>query len=178
MVIRRFRGDSFNRQAVRQVAAVKNGIEEELTAIGVEWRDYFNDVVSSWKNKPRFIIHYATNDREITLEVYAVGNAADVWGWINRGTGKWGAKGQPYPIRPKQPGYPLKFRGGYNPRTKPVAMYDVGNGKASGEWRSPMEVMHPGIEPRKFDEAAQENIKPYFRRRINNSIRREVRKIR
>jgi hypothetical protein len=51
-----------------------------------------------------------------------------------------------------------------------------GPGVATGPWRTPVEVEHPGIEPRLFEEHIAERFAPQFRQRIENLIRREIRK--
>lgn len=175
-MIRRFRGDSMARLAIRQSNAVREAIRDEVKLIGDEVAEYFSDVVSDWDTKPKFSVRVTVNDKKIALNVVAVGAGADRWRWISRGTGQWGPKRAKYPIRPKGD-YPLRFRGGYSAKTAAVAQHNVGDGSRSGDWTSTYEVMHPGIEPRKFEEESQNRIKPTFSRRVNNRIRREVRKI-
>lgn len=164
------------RIAVQQSAAVTNAIALETTEIGEEIAEYFGDVVGDWKNKPTFRVVVTVNDQKIALEVVATGDGADKWLWISRGTGRWGPKKQSYTIRPKGD-YPLRFQTGYSARTAAVAKYDQGDGKKYGDWRTTYEVEHPGIESRLFEEEAQKNILPTARRRLNNRIRREVRKV-
>lgn len=138
-------------------------------------RTYYSDIVSQWKGKPRFTIKRRKTDESIQVAVVAVGDGAQNWIYINYGTGKWGKRKQPYKIRPvRAPA--LAFRTGYNARTQPTARYDVGDGKATGDYRTAQEVTHPGIEPRRFIQEARANIRRTLPREINQVIRRSARR--
>lgn len=63
--------------------------------------------------------------------------------WTNYGT-------RPHVIRPKGPGYPLRFQGGYSPATRPGSLAP-GIGKATGSVIYAYEVHHPGTRARRFD---------------------------
>ena len=128
----------------------------------------FKSVVLDWKGKPRFIAKMGDKDGDFVLSVRPAGKDAKKWNWVSRGT-----KG-PYKIRAKN-AKTLAFRTGYKPRTKPGGTFG-GPGVASGPWRTPVEVTHPGIEPRHFEENIAKRFAPMYRERIENLIRREMRK--
>ena len=128
----------------------------------------FAKIVKNWKGKPRFIAKSNKNRGSFVLSVRVAGKEAQKWRWVSRGT-----KG-PYQIRAKN-APTLAFRTNYVPKTKPGGFWG-GPGKATGNWRTPIEVTHPGIKPRHFEEEISKTFQPEFRRRIENLIRREVRK--
>ena len=130
--------------------------------------DEFKSVVLNWKHKPKFIAKMGNKGGAFVLSVRPVGKEAQKWRWVSQGT-----KG-PYTIRAKN-APTLAFRTNYKPRTKPGGVFG-GPGIATGPWHNPIEVTHPGIEPRLFEEVIGKRFGPQFRRRINNLIRREVRK--
>lgn len=140
-----------------------------MLALGNDWRGYYVQVVADWKNKPRFDVRVSNRNNILRLVVEPQANhEGQVWRWVDEGTAG------PYPIRPKKPGGKLKFRGTYQARTRPVAQYGQGDGKAHGDWATKDQVMHPGIDAREFGEAAKNRFKPEFARRINNAIRRGI----
>lgn len=129
---------------------------------------HFNKVVANWKGKPRFIAKMGDKGGNFVLSARPVGKNAQKWRWVSRGT-----KG-PYTIAAKN-APTLAFRTNYKPKTEPGGWYG-GPGVATGPMVFPQEVEHPGIEPRHFEEEIAETFTPGFRRRIENLIRREIRK--
>jgi hypothetical protein len=128
----------------------------------------FKSVVLNWDHKPKFIAKMGDKGGDFVLSVRPAGREAQKWRWVSRGT-----KG-PYKIRAKNVPT-LAFKTNYKPKTKPGYVFG-GPGIATGPWRNPVEVEHPGIEPRLFEEHIAERFGPQYRRRINNLIRREIRK--
>jgi len=128
----------------------------------------FDSVVANWNHKPKFIATMGDKGGDFTLSVRPAGKEAQKWRWVSRGT-----KG-PYPIRAKR-AKTLAFQKNYQPRTKPGYVFG-GPGKSSGPWQFPKEVTHPGIEARLFEEHISKRFAPMFRERIENVIRKEIRK--
>lgn len=128
----------------------------------------FKSIVLNWKGKPKFIAKMANKGGDFVLSVRPVGKNAKKWNWVSRGT-----KG-PYKIRAKN-AKTLAFKTNYKPKTRPSGVFG-GPGVATGPWRNPVEVTHPGIEPRLFEEVIAKRFAPMYRRRIENLIRREIRK--
>lgn len=116
----------------------------------------------------------------VTVAPEKFGKANAVWRYVDEGTGKWGKNHSPYPIRPKRTNKSglLKFQTGYSPMTAPVAKYNVGSGGRSGNWISSKGVIHPGIRPREFTKTINEELNPSRRARIENAIRRAIRRAR
>ncbi len=99
--------------------------------------------------------------------------------WLDQGTGKYGKRKAAYPIVPKAPNTVLTFRGGYSPKTGvgPRGLQAYGGlGRATGEIIRAKKVMHPGIQPRKFSVVLSQRLKPPFHVRIENALRRGVRR--
>lgn len=128
----------------------------------------FNNIVANWDHQPKSIATMGEKGGDFVLSVRVTGKEANKWRWVSRGT-----KG-PYKIRAKR-ARTLLFRKNYDPRTKPGYVFGL-PAVSSGPWRAPVEVTHPGIEPRLFEEEISERFAPEFRRRIENTIRREMRK--
>lgn len=170
---------NYRRELIRQTEVVKRELAQTAFGLGQELQQYKTDVVRTWKNKPRFVTVIDITDNRITVLVDTKGDAKDIWRYVDEGTGKAaGNRSDDYPIRPKAPGYPLRFQRGYNARTQPVAAYDVGDGSRSGDWVATYEVRHPGITPREFTKQARRNLQRTFRREIENAIRRGIRRAR
>lgn len=158
----------YGRQAADEVMEAKAG----------EVLEYLNDVVSGWSgdSKPRFVIVKTQGDKFVTWLIEAAPGSGRIFSYVDKGTGQWGKNKKKYPIPKEGPrDHPLRFRGGYVPRTRPGPSYG-GPGKATGGWFSPYQVMHPGIRPRDFTKKAIENITPAFRRDMNNALRRAMRR--
>lgn len=136
---------------------------------------YFQQVVASWRGKPRFDVRVSVTPDLTQVLVTARGEFAQRFDWIDQGTGTWGPKGQPYLIEPRGD-YPLKFQTGHNPKTAPGGKFNQGNGQASGDWVTTYGVMHPGIEPRDFSGTFAKNARPTFKQTIENAIRRGARR--
>jgi hypothetical protein len=126
-------------------------------------------VTASWKKKPTYVTLIVKSRLSIVGSL-TIGRNPIPFKWVDRGTGLYGPKRRSYFIFPRfAPA--LKFRTGYLPRTKPVAKFDVGPGKAFGSWRTVKTfVIHPGIKPRKFSETYNEDVRPILVKRIREAI--------
>jgi hypothetical protein len=126
-------------------------------------------VTASWKNKPTYVT-LIIKGRESIVGSLTIGRNPIPFKWVDRGTGLYGPKHRSYFIFPRfAPA--LRFRTGYLPRTKPVAKFDVGPGKAFGPWRTVKTfVIHPGIKPRQFSETYNEDVRPILVKRIREAI--------
>ena len=165
IAVRRIGGRTKRRDWTRIARAIRYHINtEERRRLLAE----FNSVVLNWKHRPKFIANMGEKGGDLTLSVRPAGKEAQKWQWVSRGT-----KG-PYKIRAKNAPR-LAFQTNYQPRTKPGGSFG-GPGKATGPWRTAQEVTHPGIEARLFEEYIANRFAPEFRRRIENLIRREIRK--
>lgn len=133
---------------------------------------YFTRITDLWKHKVAFQARKRITVQGITLYVYPTGPNKMLWTWVSGGT-----KG-PYPIpkQPKPPGFPLRFRKGYKPRTGRGYKYR-GPGKATGPWVSKHQVQHPGIKAREFEKHIKRFYQPKFRKHMENALRRGARRL-
>lgn len=175
-----------SRSTLRQhLISVDKDVQRELRQVvqntAQEAKDYLTEVTASWEHKVQFRRVMVVSATVIKASVQAVGKNKAIFGYVDQGTGKYGAKGVAYKIKPKAGGV-LRFKGAYDARSQPAAgpggvpRPNVGTGKAIGGWVSTKEVTHPGIRPRKFVEAFEKKLQPDFRRRVSNAIRRAVRR--
>lgn len=92
-----------------------------------------------------------------------------VYVWVSEGT-------RPHTIRPKAPGYPLRFQIGYKAKTIPGSLNPSGGGKFGPEVFA-MQVNHPGTKPRKFVLTASEQIEREIPKILQAEIERELSKL-
>ena len=138
--------------------------------------DYPRRIVASWSNKPDFKARKRVTRDAISVYVYPAGPHKDIWQWVSRGTGLYGPKKRKYPIRPKKKGGVLAFPESYTPKTTVRGPGYKGSGKSSGPTIFAKEVMHPGIKGRHFEEAWGRWAKTWYRREMENAMRRGARR--
>ena len=169
MAVRRIRNQKLADALRQQDIQIKDQLRVELRAFGFDQAHWFEIVTAEWKRKPSFNVVTFVSKSEMGYKVQAIGKNAEIWGYVDEGT-------KPHIIQPKG-NYPLKFRGGYSARTAPVARFNVGNGEASGQWVSTYFVQHPGSEAREFSKTYITTNKLEFQHRMNNAIRRAIRRL-
>ena len=150
---------------------IPEALETTLNDIGREWDIRRQQQTSDWTTKPRFTHSVVSEDGLMELRLETNDNR---WGWIDKGTGTFGAgSGRPYTIAPKG-NYPLRFRGGYSARTAPIAQSGVGSGQATGDFVTAYSVQHPGIRNRDFTKDYAERNRSAHIAQIENAIRRVI----
>jgi len=156
---------------------------ELLNALRAEGRQIKRDFQKStrtWKNKPKFEMKVSLR-RAVGEGSVTVWTDNEIYGYVNHGTGIWSGRGK-YPIRPKvrRRGPRGRFRRGagslafpskFGPKTRPGHI-NAGSGSSGGPMVLTKLVMHPGIRPRKFDQAIANRINKTgrFQRRIDRAI--------
>lgn len=178
MPSRRLR-NTVRQNLIRQDHVLRQELLDEMLATGKEMQLQYKRITARWTHKPKFNIETEISIRIIRLTILPETNnlAGKIFNWIDRGTGKFGKRGAPYEIKPK-PGNlkgVLRFRRNYTPKTAPVAQFG-GPGIKGGPWVSKKRVLHPGIEARRFTEVLLARMTPPLKRRIDNAIRRAVRR--
>lgn len=133
------------------VAKLKHGLIEGMRDLGVEIRENFEDTTRTWNNKPQF--DPPTSVPKVGVDFISVETTTEDqrYGWIDKGTrvGK-----DPYPIRAKNV-KTLAFPSQFIPKTS-QGIIGSGVGFIGPVDKFPVEVNHPGIEPRKFVETIKE----------------------
>lgn len=142
----------------------KQAMYDELRVITTELRNKHRLVVQRWKNKPDFRLMMIRAPNKLTGRVVIAGKAQRIWRYVDEGT-------KPHYIRAKRAPY-LHFQLGYMPKTKPIAKYVGGLGKAFGSWKRKKVVHHPGSKARKFNKTYADNTRKDFTKRIQQAIQR------
>lgn len=179
MPSRRIRS-SIRQSLIRMDTELQRELLAEIQAAGQDLTADFRKVTGNWTHKPQFDVSTVISVQEIAVRVTPKRNKAGlIWMWLDQGTGKWGKRRAAYPILPKPPNTVLTFRAGYSPKTsvnaKGISGYG-GIGRATGGWVKTKAVMHPGIKPRRFSAVFADRLKPPFSTRIENAMRRAIRR--
>jgi hypothetical protein len=123
-----------------------------------------NLVVANWKHKPKFQTRKDIRPNKITMSVFPVGDNAEIYTFVDQGT-------RPHVIKAKNAPR-LVFQTGYKPKTLARPARTVsGGGVATGPTVFAKQVQHPGSEAREFSETIAEDIKPDFKRTIENTFK-------
>jgi hypothetical protein len=173
ILIRRFRG----RRKHPNWTGIAKEAERTLDAV-VKPRllSYAERIVANWEHKPEFKARKVVTRGAIAVDVWPTGPNKKYWVWVSRGTGLYGPKHRKYPIKPRKPGGVLAFPSVYTPKTRPRGPSYGGPGTSSGPTVFAMHVEHPGTKPRHFEEAWARWGKTWFRREMENAIRRGARR--
>ncbi len=113
---------------------------------------------ATWKRNVKF---KRIVDAKADILTIIVGSDDEIWGYVNSGTPEHIILPRNKPV--------LRFRNVYKAKTLPGVLSAFPGG-SSGEWRSSKGLIHPGIQPRKFDEALQKKWEKPFQRRIEAAI--------
>lgn len=144
-------------------------VERELDSyVKPRLLDYPRRIVASWEHKPDFKAMKRVTKDAISVYVYPTGPHRDIWQWVSRGT-------KPHIIRPKRAKV-LAFPEIYEPRTTVRGPGYKGPGKSSGPTVFAKEVHHPGTKARHFEEAWGRWAKTWFRKAMENAMRRGARR--
>lgn len=121
-------------------------------------------VVRDWEHKPKFQTRKVITADKITMTVFPTGDNADIYTFVDQGT-------KPHIIKAKNAPR-LAFQTGYSPKTLARPARTVsGGGKAIGPMVFAKQVNHPGSEAREFSKTIAEDIKPDFKRIIENTFK-------
>lgn len=145
---------NIRRQLIRQFNRLEAGLIAGLEEVGRDWQTYNRLTVANWRGKPRWIFTVEHQSKSLQLTARVTGPNGPKWYWINKGTGLHGPKKRSYIIRPRpdNPTGMLAFQRDYNPKTRPVAQANVGDGSRSGPLIRTTQVRHPGIPARLFSQ--------------------------
>jgi len=140
------------RKTVGSPDEVEAAIEKSLDANARATQAEYEKTVATWNDKPVFTITKTKYGRSI-------GTRDKIYKFVDGGT-------RPHIIKPKGPGYPLRFATGGSPKTKPQIVSSY-NGKPGDQPRAAYLVHHPGTKARGFTKIltvrARERQHLYFR---------------
>lgn len=129
------------------VGAIRLEMLNALRKVGTEIKEEFDKTTATWNTQVTFTKKpsLAGNTPSITVET-----DSDVYRWVNDGT-------EPHRIRPGS-ARSLTIPSGYAAKTRPGVIGSESGGP-SGSIQHAMFAEHPGIKPRKFDEAIYNKLK-------------------
>lgn len=135
------------------------------------FEDDFKATTKTWKKKPPFEKKVTRKSDSLEAET---STDNEVYVWVNDGTGKRGG-GSEYDIwagfyTGKSDKKALFFSSDFVPKTKP-GIIDSGPGWVGERDTLTPHVVHPGIEPRKFDEAIKKKREPWFFKEVNSGLK-------
>jgi hypothetical protein len=132
-------------------------------------------IVANWKHKPKFQSRKFFRPDKIATNVFATGENAKIWKFVDQGTKSH--------TMPAVTGKLMAFQAGgkYQPKTlaKPARVSPSGGRVTGGEKVITMRrksFTHPGSEAREFTKQIAEDIKPSFKKEIENAFRRAANK--
>ena len=131
----------------------------------------YQRTTSTWSDRPRFESSTDYTSNSVTV---SVGTDNDIYGFVDKGTGLWGPKRAKYEIKPKGPGYPLRFRSGYKAKTTPGVL-GSGGGGPFGPTVTAWSVMHPGIKTRGFTAMIFKQVSEIIQRRTMDRLHKAIR---
>lgn len=165
ILLRRVRG----RRKHPNWSGIAKEVEKTLDAkVKPRLLDYPRRIVASWEHKPEFRAMKRVTRGDIRVYIYPTGPNKKYWIWTSRGT-------KPHVIEPKNAPV-LAFPSIYTPKTTVRGPGYKGPGTSSGPTVFAMHVEHPGTKPRHFEEAWGRWAKTWFRREMENAIRRGARR--
>lgn len=159
----------------KQILEVQNEIRKDLGKVAKAHQKSLERVVADWSSSTRPTFKASTvvtaQRMGVNITVKEADHKKPIWKWVNR----TGTKAHKIPKQPKRAG-DLRYRTGYQPRTRPNPPRHGGAGKATGPWRSAKQVNHPGFPPRKFGEQILKDLRPAYNRAVRNGGRRGMRR--
>lgn len=131
-------------------------------------------IVDNWKNQPKFELEVALNaiikgSLTVGYNIKGPELAQKIWHWLDKGTPRHPIRARNAPTLVFQWGGP----GSYAPKTKPGGQTLSFGGPGTvvgGETHRPIEVDHPGTEPREFYVYLGNELEPTWQGNIRAAI--------
>lgn len=145
------------------------------TTVKPKFLGQFENVVASWKNKPKFKARKFLKPDSISLNVFPTGEHKKIWQYVSKGT-----KRHKIPKSPMPPGKALAFNWGgyhsYKAKTGPRGYYKGPGRVVGGTLHRFKQVDHPGNKAREFERIIRNRNKKWFNRTMENAWRRAIRR--
>lgn len=146
---------------------IEKVLDEKVTPAMIKSHEL---IVANWKNKVTFSAEKSIRPDKIRIFVFPTGPNKQIWIYVDQGT-------KPHPIKPRKKPLLIFSWGGpgsYIPKTKAKPARTVaGGGKVqNAQIVRSTGVDHPGSEAREFSRTIAEDIKPEFKKEIENAFRR------
>ena len=156
------------RQVGLDPARFPSELQKELQELGKSAEKEMAKPTRQWVAPPAFKSRITGSTSRVMMIVHPIGRQAKKYERIDFGT-------NPRVIRPRKPGGILKFQPKYLASTIPNRLWSR-VAKRRGAFVYARIVHHPGIRPRNFSKQVYQTMNPEFRRRMENLIRRELRR--
>ena len=119
----------------------------------------FEGTTATWKTPVKFkVVRKSKGVTEIVTD-------SEIYGYVDQGT-------RPHIIRPKQAGYPLRFKaGGFRPKTTPRQLGSSAGSPAQPPPVAAMKVNHPGTDARDFSDIIATKSEFRLKRRIDKVLK-------
>lgn len=160
----------------KQILDVQNEIRKDLAKVTIAHEKSLERIVSDWSvnTRPTFKIKTVVVAQRIgiNLTVKEANRKKPIWKWVD----ETGTKKHKIPKRPKPGRSRLRFRTGYQPKTKANPARFGGSGQATGPIRYARQVTHPGFKPRKFSVKILKDLRPKYNAAVRNGARRGIRR--
>jgi hypothetical protein len=146
------------------VSGIQQALIDGMRDVGQRIREEFEDTTKTWNHQPAWdpafpIPRVGIDEISVTTET-----EDQVYGWLDQGTKK------NYPI-PTVPGVKsLAFPSQFIAKTSP-GIIGSGVGFSGGDTVIRKQVIHPGVEARKFDETIAKNNKSNFKITMDQAMR-------
>ena len=160
----------------KQMLDVQNEIRKDLAAVAIAHKRSLERIVADWSTatRPTFEAKTVVTAQRIgvNLTTKEANRTKPIWKWID----KTGTKRHKIPKRPKPGRSRLRFRTGYQSKTKAGPARHGGAGRATGPVVYARQVTHPGFPPRRFSEQVMKDMRPEYNRAVRNGSRRGMRR--
>lgn len=137
-------------------ATIAKAIEMALDVTAQESLADLQKTTRTWATPVKFTINKLKYGRSI-------GTSNVIYKYVDQGT-------SPHVIRPKRPGYPLRFKTGGRAKTK-VATIASYKGAPGNTPIAAYQVMHPGTQARLFTQVINTRNKRRFPKNLNAALR-------
>jgi len=161
----------FRRQIVERDTRLRRELRAEMNFIGDIVIGELATGTRRWSHKPKFKKVIIVKPDLIAVNVFTSGRsrANKIFTYVDKGT-------KQHFIFPRKFGGRLIFKTGYDAKTQPPGKFNAGTGQRFGDFVSKSFVLHPGSKARDFIATIAKKVTPDFRRRIENAMRRGVRR--
>lgn len=142
--------------------------KKELKDLGKDTEKELAKPTANWNSPPSFKTDIGGNTNQLVMTVGPVGAQAAKYTRIDFGT-------PARVIYPRKPGGVLKYQRGYMASTVPGTLRSR-TARRSGKFVYKKYVHYPGIQARYFSKQVYKKMRPEFRRRMENLVKREARR--
>ena len=118
----------------------------------------FQGTTATWKHPVKFTIQRKSKGSADIV------TTDKIYGYVDQGT-------RPHIIKPKRPGYPLRFNtAGFRPKTAVRQLGSSAGSPAKPPEAHAMEVQHPGTDAREFTEVIANKSQARLKRRVDKVL--------